>query len=178
MLYSHAIKIMMVGTVILATFACTTMNTKVGGMLNLDTDLKVSFYAESDINPDDNKRPSPLIIRMYELKSPHLFKKSNFIDIYEKDAEILGADMVLKKKLKHIQPGENRETSFVLNEETKFVGIFAEFLKYKNAKYKLVIPVAQTNVFSSTANIRLSNNKLILVNGGVSGDEPFRGFEE
>lgn len=152
--------------------ACTTINTKVGGMLDLDTDLKISFLVDADVNPDDNKIPSPLVVRMYELKTPNLFKKANFIDIYERDEEVLGADMISIQKLKYLQPGETRETSFVLKEETKYVGLFAEFLKYKDAKYKLIIPVAQTNVFSSSADIRLSNNKLIILNEEVSYKDP------
>jgi len=161
-------KIMIMGLVLLVATACTALNTKVGGMLDLDTDLKISFLVDADVNPDDNKIPSPLVIRMYELKTPNLFKKANFIDLYEKDEEVLGADMVSKEKLKYMQPGETRETSFVLKEETKYVGLFAEFLQYKDAKYKLIIPVAQTNVFSSSAAIRLSNNKLILLSKEVS----------
>jgi len=140
--------------------SCTTINTKVGGFLNLDTDLSLTFIVDADINPDDKKIPSPLIIRMYELRSPNMFKKSNFIDIYEKDAEILGADMIAKKRLKYMEPGETRETSFVLSNETKYVGLYAEFLEYKDAEYKLVIPIAQTNVISSSAEIRLSGNKM------------------
>ncbi|MBL1276980.1 MAG: type VI secretion system lipoprotein TssJ [Ectothiorhodospiraceae bacterium] len=143
--------------------ACTTMNTKVGGMLNLDSDLKINFLVETDINPDDNQTPSPLILRMYQLKAPTAFNKANFIDIYEKDTEILGSELVSRKKLKRIKPGENHETRFVLDPETKFVGIYAEFLKYKDADFKLIIPIAQTNVFSSTADVKISMNKLILV---------------
>jgi len=163
MYLSRTIKLMLTGFVFLAGSACTTLNTKVGGILDLDSDFLVSFYVDADVNPDDNKIPSPLIIRMYELKSPRIFKKANFIDIYEKDAEVLGTDLVVKQKLKPIQPGENRKVSFVLNKETEYVGFFAEFLKYKNAEYKVVIPIAKTNVFSSSADIRISGNQLILV---------------
>jgi type VI secretion system protein VasD len=137
------------------------MNTKVGGLLNLDTDLQLTFQAAADINPDDNRTPSPLFIRMYELKSTNMFNKANFIDIFERDAEVLGADMVNKQRLKHVRPGEIRETSFVLSEETKYVGLYAEFLRYKDAKYKLIIPVAQTNVVSSSAKIKITSNRLV-----------------
>lgn len=163
MYLSHAIKLIMMGLLLLAGTACTTLNTKVGGMLDFDSDLLISFFVDADVNPDDNKISSPLIIRMYELKSPKIFKKTNFIDLYEKDTEVLGADLMAKQRLKPIQPGENQKVSFVLNKETEYVGLFAEFLKYKNAEYKLIIPIAKTNVFSSSADIRLSGNKLILM---------------
>ncbi|TQV85870.1 type VI secretion system lipoprotein TssJ [Aliikangiella coralliicola] len=151
------------GILVLLLTSCTSLNTKVGGLLNLDTDLQLTFTVNADVNPDDNKTPSPLIIRMYELKSPTQFKNANFIDIYERDAEILGGDMLTKQSLKPVQPGENRKESFVLSKETKYVGLFAEFLKYKDAKYKLIIPVAQTNVVSSSAKIQLSGNRIIIL---------------
>jgi type VI secretion system protein VasD len=166
MYLSRIVKVMTVVFVLFAGTACTTLNTKVGGMLDLDSDLLISFFVDADLNPDDNNIPSPLIIRMYELKSPKIFRKANFIDIYEKDEEVLGADLVVKQTLKHIQPGEKREVRFVLSNETEYVGLFAEFLRYKDAKYKVIIPIAQTNVFSSTANIRLFENQLILVGDG------------
>lgn len=160
---SYISKLIILVVFLLSGSSCTTMNTKVGGLLNLDTDLKLDFVVDADVNPDDNKTPSPLFVRMYELKSPNMFNKANFIDIFERDAEALGADMVAKQRLKHIKPGETRETSFVLSKETRYVGLFAEFLRYKNSKYKLVIPVAQTNVVSSSATIKISGNRLQII---------------
>lgn len=156
------LKIVLFSSVMVAGSSCTTINTKVGGLLNLDTDLRITFLVDADVNPDDNKTPSPLFVRMYELKSPNMFNKANFIDIFERDAEALGADMITKQRLKHIRPGETREADFVLNKETKYVGLYAEFLRYKNSKYKLVIPVAQTNVVSSSATIKISGNKILI----------------
>lgn len=141
--------------------ACSSLNSAVGGMFGADTDLTLSFKVESDINPDENKTPSPLFIRMYELKSAKLFKKANFIDIYEQDKDALGADFVAVQKLKRLKPGENRENSFVLDEKTRFVGLYAEFLNYKNAKYKIIIPVVQHDVIGTSININVSSNQII-----------------
>ncbi|MDH5446474.1 MAG: type VI secretion system lipoprotein TssJ [Gammaproteobacteria bacterium] len=141
--------------------ACSSLNSAVGGIFGADTDLTLSFKVESDINPDENKTPSPLFIRMYELKSPKLFKNANFIDIYEQDKERLGEDFIAVQKLKRLKPGEDRENSFVLSEKTQFVGLYAEFLDYKNAGYKLIIPVVQHDVIGTTVNIKISGNKII-----------------
>jgi len=162
MLFSRAFKFLLMSLALFTSTACTTMNSKVGEVLNLDTDLKLTLMAAADANLDDDRVPSPLIIKMYELKSPDMFRKANFIDIFERDSEILGADLIAKHRLKHLQPGEERLVHFVLDEKTKYVGLFAEFLMYKDAKYKLVIPVTQTNVFSSSAEIKVSTNQLTM----------------
>jgi len=167
MFFLRTIKLTAIGLMLFSVTACTSLNTKVGGALGLDSDLRIEFSVDADVNPDDDNVPSPLIIRMYELKSPNMFNKANFIDIYEKGAELLGADLIAQQQLKPIQPGENRKISFVLNKETGYVGFFAEFLQYENAEYKVIVPIAQTNVFSSAATIKLSGNQLVKLKRAV-----------
>jgi len=134
------------------------MNTKIGGMLNLDTDLVITFIAGDSINPDDNGTPSPLYLRMYELKTDKQFKTADFIELYEHDKEVLGDSMLGKQRLKRLVPGEKREKNYVLNPDTHFVGLFAEFQKYKNSTYKVIIPVEPTNVVASSSTVRISGN--------------------
>jgi type VI secretion system protein VasD len=151
-----------------AVTGCTSLNSKVGGVFNMDTDLVLRFKADADINPDDKKRPSPLFLRLYELKSTKQFARANFIDLYERDSEVLGADMVAKQTLKRLKPGDERKDSFVLKPETRYVGLVAEFLQYRDAKFKIVIPVARTNVFATSADVRLSGNSLTLAKDAAS----------
>jgi type VI secretion system protein VasD len=141
--------------------ACSSINSTVGGFFNMDTDLELKFKVAADINPDDDNKPSPLFLRMYELKSPRMFKKANFIDLYEKDKDVLGADMISKQRLKRIKPGESRKESFVLDKGTRYVGLYAEFLQYKKSGFKLLIPVTPTNVIASSARIFLASNKMV-----------------
>lgn len=140
--------------------ACSTMNTKIGGLLDLDTDLDLTFKAAKNINPDESDSPSPLYIRMYELKSAKRFKEANFIDLYENDKQVLGSDMLAKRRLKRLIPGEKREKDYVLNSKTHYVGLFAEFQNYKNAIFKVIIPVDPTNVIASSSVVRISGDTL------------------
>jgi len=156
-------KLLTIVAVALTLASCTSVNSKVGGLLDLDTDLKLRFVVDDSVNPDDNKVSSPLIVRMYELKSTKAFENANFIDLYERDSEILGKTMITEQALKPIQPSENRTAKFVLSKGTKYIGLYAEFLQYENAKYKVIIPVAETNVVSSTAKVQLTENKMIIL---------------
>ncbi len=141
---------------------CQSSKSTVGGYLNLDTDLKVEFIAESDTNPDDLDTPSPLFVRMYELKTDKSMMKADFLGIYEQDKKILGADLVATHRLKPLKPGEVRTEQFVLKKETRFVGFYAEFSKFRESKFKLIVPVVANNVFRNSATIRVSANQLIL----------------
>ena len=141
---------------------CQSMNGTVGGYFGLDTDLKIIFEVDADINPDEQGKASPLFIRMYELKAKKMMRKADFIEIYERDKEILGADLLSTHKLKRFKPGENRNEHFVLTKDTHYVALYAEFLEYNESKYKLIIPVVANNVFRNSVTIRVSGNKLII----------------
>ncbi len=142
--------------------ACQSMNGAVGGYFGLDTDLQIDFKVDADINPDEIGKASPLFIRMYELKASKMMKKADFIEIYERDKEVLGADVVAMHKLKRFKPGESRTEYFVLDKNAHFVALYAEFLEFKESKYKLVIPVVANNVFRNSVTIRVAGNELIL----------------
>ena len=88
--------------------------------------------------------------------------KSDFIDLYERDKEVLGADLVARHELKRFKPGESRTEHFVLEKTADHVALFAEFLDFKDSKYKLIIPVVANNVFRNKVSIQVSGNELIL----------------
>lgn len=154
----HRIKLILAACAMAAAWGCSSLNSKVGGALSLDTDLTLKFIADADINPDDKNRPSPLFIRLYELKSTRQFERASFIDLYERDKDALGADLLAKQTLKRLQPGDTRKDKLVLNPQTRYVGLVAEFLQYQNAKFKVLIPVAAENVIASSSTVRISGN--------------------
>jgi len=142
--------------------ACSSVNSKVGGVLNLDTDLKIQVTVDANVNPDENGNASPIFVRMYELKAPTLMNKADFISLYERDVEVLGKDYIGRQELKRLAPGDVREETLVLSAETQYIALFAEFFEYKNAKYKVVFPVTSNNIIRNLVKIRLSGNDIIL----------------
>jgi len=161
MKYSMIIKIMILTISFFTLSACTSINSSVGGFFNMDTDLEIKFKVDSDVNPDDDRKPSPLFVRMYQLKSTKMFSRANFIDLYEKDKEVLGADMISKQILRRIKPGESRNENFVLNKKTHYIGLYAEFLQYKKSSFKLLIPVVPSNFIGTSEDVLIAGNKLI-----------------
>lgn len=145
--------------------SCTKVNSGMVGMFNFDTDLRVVFNVANDINPDENHTPSPLFIRLYELSSDKAFKQADFLSLYERDEALLGKDLLARQELARILPGTNREERFVVNSETRYVALFAEFFQFKNAKYSLVFPVTSHNVIENTVRIDITDNKIMLHSG-------------
>ncbi|MCW8935088.1 MAG: type VI secretion system lipoprotein TssJ [Gammaproteobacteria bacterium] len=161
MKHFQLVKITLITFLLSVLTACQSMNGAVGGYFGLDTDLEITFEVDADINPDEMGKASPLFIRMYELKAKKMMKKADFIELYERDKEVLGADMIAVHKLKHFNPGKARSEHFVLDPKTKYVALYGEFLEFKNARYQLIIPVVANNVFRNSVVIRVSGNELI-----------------
>lgn len=143
--------------------ACSSGKSTVGSYLNLDTDLKLQFLADANINPDESGTPSPLFIRLYELKATTLIDKADFLDIYEQDQKVLGADLVKVHRLKYFEPGESRTEQFVLDAKTSQVALFAEFSNFRDSRYKLVFPVVANNVFRNAVTVRINADRMTLV---------------
>lgn len=142
---------------------CSSSKSRVGGVLNLDTDLKLTFVASGDINPDQNDKSSPVILRLYELNSASAFDKADFVDMYERDEDLLGKTLVRKQTFSPVIPGEQRQEVLVLSPGTTHVGVYAEFSQYRGSSYKVVFPVTQNNVFKNAATVRISGNHVALV---------------
>lgn len=151
----------LVGWLLLGVSACTTVNGS-GNKLGLDTDLKLVFHTAADINPDERNHPSPVFIRLYELKSPLAFHQADFMTLYNKDKATLEADFVAKRELKRFVPGESREERFVLNPTTKYVALYAEFFQYQNANYKIIFEVTPGNFVGNQVRIDLTGNHIVL----------------
>lgn len=163
MLRKKIVVLLFVGIFPFLLGGCSSMNEWVGTKLGFDTDLTLNLKVDADINPDDKKRPSPLFVRLYELKTKKMFNRADFIGLYERDKEVLGADFVAKQELKRLVPGVSREEKFVLKKDTRYIAVFAEFLHYKTAKYKIIVPVVSNNVFATDITISISGSELALV---------------
>jgi len=142
--------------------SCTSVNSKVGGVLGMATDVKLEFSVLDNANPDEQKQASPVFVRLYELSDRDAFDQADFIGLYERDKAMLGKEFVVKKELKRFVPGEVRNERFVLSEGTRFVGLYAEFFQYEDAKYKVVFPVTENNFIRNTVSVVIDGNRILL----------------
>jgi type VI secretion system protein VasD len=96
--------------------------------------------AAADLNPSVSNRPSPLAIRVYELRSDTAFGKADFIALYQGEQAAIGADLVAKDELM-LQPGESRNYGRTLNAQTKYVAVFAAYRNVERATWRAIAPV-------------------------------------
>lgn len=142
---------------------CSSSKSRVGGVLNLDTDLRLTFVVDENVNPNDNQRPSPVFVRLYQLKSPTLFEKADFIDLFERDTELLGGELISTQVLKPLIPGEGRTDRFVLQGGARYIALYAEFSQYRGANYKVIFPVTENNIIRNAVTVQISGTDVTLL---------------
>lgn len=104
------------------------------------TTVDGTIQASAQVNLSVNRRPSPLLLRVYELKTPSAFNSADFMALYQGDQAALAADLVAREEVM-LQPGETRPYKKTLGAETKFIGVFAAYRNLEKATWRAVVPV-------------------------------------
>ncbi|MCU7802561.1 MAG: type VI secretion system lipoprotein TssJ [Candidatus Thiodiazotropha sp. (ex Lucinoma annulata)] len=102
--------------------------------------VKVSMNADNSVNPDINGRPSPIVARIYELKSLSVFNNADFFNLFEQDVALLGEEMLMRDEL-HFQPGEVKTLTRDLQPDTRFVGVIGAYRDIENATWRRSIEI-------------------------------------
>jgi type VI secretion system protein VasD len=105
------------------------------------TQLAATIQASEQVNPSSSKRPSPLLVRVYELKGAAAFNSADFMSLYQRDKAELGADLLGKEEFV-LAPGESKQFAKTLAQETRFIGVVAAFRDVEHARWRSIVPVA------------------------------------
>jgi len=115
------------------------------------TKIAATLVADAGLNPDLRKRASPLVLRIYELRSTASFDAADFLSLYERDQATLGAELVARDELV-LKPGETRSWDKTPGPDTRFIGMFGAFRNLEQARWKAAVALVpqQANVLSAT----------------------------
>jgi len=104
--------------------------------------IDANLNASEDMNPDYEGEASPLVVRMYELKSTTAFNNASFFALYDSDEAELGGDLRAKEEIE-LQPGDKLEFERELQLETRYVGFIAGYRDIENASWRAVAEIPQ-----------------------------------
>lgn len=121
------------------------------------TKLDIRLTASGDLNPDISGRPSPLVIRLYELKAPSIFENADFYSLYDYGQETLGPDYVAMEELT-LKPGEQLKMKLALNNDTNYMAILGAYRDMNGANWKRIIPMSLKN--KNRTNIVFAGNSI------------------
>lgn len=101
------------------------------------TTASINLVASSDVNPDASDRPSPILVRIYELRSAGVFQGADFFTVLEQDSAVLGGDQVSRWEYQ-LEPGQQERLNFTAQPGTGYVGIVAAYRDIEHARWRAV----------------------------------------
>ncbi|SAK49534.1 lipoprotein [Caballeronia pedi] len=102
--------------------------------------LDVSVIASSGVNPDDQKRAAPIVVRIYELKNADAFNQSDFYSLQDKDKDVLNDDLVQRDQFQ-LRPGDQKSIRRDANQATTMIGVLAAYRDLPNAVWRATWPL-------------------------------------
>lgn len=121
------------------------------------TVVLLRFVADADLNPDARARPSPLLLRLYELSSRAGFDKADFRELLTQEAQALGPALVEREEFT-LAPGTTLEKRLEPGAQTRFVAVFASYRALDTAVWRQAQAVAAHEV--NTFEVRLASQAL------------------
>ncbi|MBT0571816.1 type VI secretion system lipoprotein TssJ [Curvibacter sp. CHRR-16] len=101
------------------------------------TKLTLTIEATPGVNPDDSQRPSPIKVRVYELKDSNSFTEADYFSLEKNDKTVLAADLLAKDEF-ILRPGESKKIERKSNTQTTALGILAGYRDLPNAVWRAV----------------------------------------
>lgn len=99
------------------------------------TIAEVTLSAGMDANPDSSGRPSPVVVRVYELVGSHALNQGDFMQMFTKDTAILGPDLRSRVEFT-LAPGQQQVVRIEMKPDSHGVAVVALFRDYLNANWR------------------------------------------
>jgi type VI secretion system protein VasD len=112
--------------------------------------LRTKLTAAGDLNPDAAGRASPLVVRVYGLRTDPEFARADFFALYDKERETLAAALISSQEYV-LQPGETREVRVPMARDARYVGVVAAYRDIRGSRWRVVAKAPRkswTDVFS------------------------------
>lgn len=105
---------------------------------------KLEFEVAENINPDINGRPSPVVVKVFELSSRTLFDNQDFFALFDDAESVLGPDLISKTEF-DFEPDSQYEHSLSLSPGVRYAGILVAYRDIDTASWREVVAIDPTN---------------------------------
>lgn len=89
-------------------------------------ELRLQLIASADVNPDDRARASPIMVRVYELRSGTAFRSADFFSLQDDERKAAGDDVLAVDEF-ILRPGETKTIERRANPATTQIGVLAGY---------------------------------------------------
>ncbi|WP_426400790.1 type VI secretion system lipoprotein TssJ (plasmid) [Ralstonia sp. R-29] len=102
----------------------------------------VTFNVAADANPDSNRKPAPIVLKVFQLRAASAFDSADFFSLQDKPESALGGELLGVERV-ILQPGDSRTLHYSGNVDAHAVGVVAEYRLLEKSRWKLSLPLPQ-----------------------------------
>jgi type VI secretion system VasD/TssJ family lipoprotein len=113
-----------------------------GDREKLPTPLEITLGALEDVNPTTTGRPSPIVMRVFELANDSRFQTADYFELMGQGAVSLEGD-VLSSEEHTLLPGEVRVVRKRAMLGSKFLGVVAGYRDLGSSTWRAVVPLPE-----------------------------------
>lgn len=114
----------------------------------------MTLAASEDANPDSSGRPSPIVVRVYQLKTDAAFNAAEFFPLFDDEQKVLGAELISRDEFV-LAPAETRTIDVALSGDTRYVGAVAAFRDIRNAQWRVLVPAPKKGLTVAVEKARI-----------------------
>ncbi len=103
-----------------------------------DVEVRGSITAVESVNPDSMGRPSPLMIRIYQLAATDKFDTAEFFALTDNPEATLGADLLGVDPIM-LAPGDSKPYEAEYDPETRYIGVVAGYRDIHQATWRATV---------------------------------------
>jgi type VI secretion system protein VasD len=118
-------------------------------------EAKGRISASPQVNPNSAGRPSPIHVRIFQLKEDGAFMGADFWTLVDKEQATLGGSLVQRLEY-DLVPGETREFPLKISPEARVLAVMAEFADYRNAEWRVVTQAPNKSLMDIVKKDRVS----------------------
>ncbi|MGU7768700.1 type VI secretion system lipoprotein TssJ [Burkholderia sp. MR1-5-21] len=137
---------------------------------NVAVPYAITVDVAPDVNPDRNRKPSPIVLKVFQLKTASSFESADFFSLQDKPESVLGADLLAVDRV-ILRPGDARTLHYPGNVEAGTLGVVAEYRVLDKNRWRLTVPLPrakQLNLYkfwqTSPGEMKVS---IVVRNGGI-----------
>jgi type VI secretion system protein VasD len=99
--------------------------------------LDLSIEAKGTINPDEKGRASPVLVRLYELKTTSSFEQADYYSLESTDRTVLMQDLLARDEF-ILRPGEFQDIERKLNPDSQALGFLVGYRDLGKATWRTI----------------------------------------
>ena len=115
------------------------------------TMVELTMAASPDANAIQNV-PSPVVVRVYQLKSPAAFEEADYFQLDKSESDVLGDDLLGKDEY-FLSPGASQTVVSEVSPDTRYLGLVAAFYNIDAASWRGTVAVPPNKTTAVTATI-------------------------